>query len=302
MHKYLRAIGFSKTPSQEEMQRMIGKVIEAPTYRSYTSRSSTDDTLIAEFRQDMNRIVTVGRSTIGLAVYGTFDEVDRFSLDHVMPYLHSERTSSEEEITIERRLDNESCAGACDDLKVGVTIIFRLQNLTEFIKHDFGKYGVIKGAKLSLTALSTEGTIVLPIEKSEQEKRAQRKDAARRMDWMTKARDGDETAMRNLALEDMDHYAVLWNRVQEDDVFSLVENYFMPVGMECDLYSVMGEIRRTMMTENRFTGEKVYILTLDVNGLQLEVAINKEDLYGEPKFGRRFKGVIWMQGRILYNE
>ncbi|MBO5564205.1 MAG: DUF3881 family protein [Lachnospiraceae bacterium] len=302
MHKYLRAIGFSKTPTQEEMQRYIGKVIEAPTYRAYTSRSSTDDTLVAEFRQDMNRIVVAGRSTIGLAVYGTFDEVDRFSLDHVMPYLLSQRKSSDEEISVERRLDNESCAGACDDLKVGVTIIFRLLNLTDFIKHDFGKYGVVKGAGLSLTALSTEGTIVLPIEKTETEKRAQRKDAARRMEWMTKARDGDETAMRNLALEDMDHYAVLWNRVQEDDVYSLVENYFMPVGMECDLYSVMGEIRKTMKTENRFTGEKVYILTLDVNGLQIEVAINKDDLYGEPKFGRRFKGIIWMQGRIMYPE
>ena len=122
------------------------------------------------------------------------------------------------------------------------------------------------------------------------------------MEWMKKARDGDENAMRNLALEDMDHYAVLWNRVQQDDVFSLVENYFMPVGMECDLYSVMGEIRRVLLLTNRFSKEKVYVMTLDVNGLVFELAINRDDLYGEPKVGRRFKGVIWMQGRIVYPE
>ena len=30
----------------------------------------------------------------------------------------------------------------------------------------------------------------------------------------------------------------------------------------------------------------------------LRVCINKSDLFGEPKEGRRFKGVTWLQGHV----
>ena len=33
-----------------------------------------------------------------------------------------------------------------------------------------------------------------------------------------------------------------------------------------------------------------------------DVCINSEDLMGEPAVGRRFKGVIWMQGNINYED
>ena len=41
-------------------------------------------------------------------------------------------------------------------------------------------------------------------------------------------------------------------------------------------------------------------MTLECNEMTLEVCINKIDLYGEPMVGRRFKGVVWLQGYINY--
>ena len=51
-------------------------------------------------------------------------------------------------------------------------------------------------------------------------------------------------------------------------------------------------------TINNMTGEKVWLLMLDYNGIILDLAINDEDLVGEPEAGRRFKGSIWLQGRL----
>jgi hypothetical protein len=54
--------------------------------------------------------------------------------------------------------------------------------------------------------------------------------------------DGDEDAMEKLTMEDMDTYAAISRQIQTQDVYSIVDSYFMPYGVECDMYSVMGEI------------------------------------------------------------
>lgn len=52
--------------------------------------------------------------------------------------------------------------------------------------------------------------------------------------------------------------------------------------------------------KNRITDEDIYQLKVDCNGFEFWVQINKKDLYGEPMPGRRFKGVVWMQGTVHY--
>ena len=98
----------------------------------------------------------------------------------------------------------------------------------------------------------------------------------------------------------MDTYTSISKKILTEDVFSIVDTYFMPYGVECDQYSVLGEIINITTTKNRITGEEIYILRLNCNDLEFDICINKLDLYGEPEIGRRFKGVIWMQGYINY--
>ena len=100
----------------------------------------------------------------------------------------------------------------------------------------------------------------------------------------------------------MDLYTTISKKIRKQDVYSLVDTYFMPYGVECDHYSVLGEVVSTRLVENKFTGESVYIMRINCNDLEFDVCINKEDLLGEPAVGRRFKGNIWMQGHINYPE
>ena len=53
MHKYMRAIGFSKVTDRKELQKLITDVIINGNERSYTSNGN--DTLLAEFCKDFTK-------------------------------------------------------------------------------------------------------------------------------------------------------------------------------------------------------------------------------------------------------
>ena len=98
----------------------------------------------------------------------------------------------------------------------------------------------------------------------------------------------------------MDTYTTISRRIQKEDVFSLVDTYFMPFGVECDQYSILGEIAECNLIKNTLTGEDIYLMAISCNDVVFDLCINKEDVYGEPAVGRRFKGSIWMQGYINF--
>lgn len=208
--------------------------------------------------------------------------------------------SSYEDVSVERHAEKESYAGICDDIKVGVSLIFYLQNIVPYVKAQHSDMLPIRGTTLTLSGLSINGSILLPIVKNEREKQKLQKATMNRNQLIAAARKGDEDAIESLTLEDMDTYTSISKKILTEDVFSLVDTYFMPYGVECDQYSVMGEILDISSRVNRITGEEIYVMRLNCNDLQFDICINKQDLYGEPQVGRRFKGIIWMQGYINY--
>ncbi len=76
----------------------------------------------------------------------------------------------------------------------------------------------------------------------------------------------------------------------------------MPYGVECDQYSILGEIMNCNKIQNQYTGEIIHRMTINCNELIFDLCINEADLLGEPAAGRRFKGIIWMQGYINFPE
>lgn len=80
---------------------------------------------------------------------------------------------------------------------------------------------------------------------------------------------GDEDAIESLTLDDMDTYTMISRKIHKTDVFSLVDTYFMPYGVECDQYSILGEITEVRTDRNRVSGEEVIFMTVECNGLCL---------------------------------
>lgn len=296
MNRYFRAIGLSERVTVSGMQTLINQVLSDPVYRAYTTNS--DKTLLAEFRTEYGK-------GFGVSVVGEFDDDDKFRYSYCYPYVTSDIISTEQQVTIEPRLSDDMFAGVCDDLKVGTTIIFRLQNVIDCVKdsESVGRnVADLTGKTCMLAALSTEGTIMLPVAKTPKDIQIGRRKMANRTRLMRKAMNGDDDAMQDLTMQDMDTYAAISHQLQTQDVYTIVDTYFMPFGVECDLYSVMGEIEECEKVVNNVTDETLYRLLVDCNNLRFIVLINSKDLFGVPAVGRRFKGIVWMQGSAVFSD
>lgn len=273
------------------MQKIIDMVIQEPGFKEYVERE--EDTMFVEYGKEF-------AESIGLAVRGEIDENNDFHFEYSFPFFKGFNISTREDVIVERHAEKESYAGVCDDIKVGVSLIFYLQNALDYLKEQ--KKGNIpaKNTSVTLAALSCQGSIMFPIVKNEKQVKKHRQASINRNHLIAAARDGDEEAIESLTLEDIDTYTTISRKILHEDVFSLVDTYFMPYGIECDQYSVLGEIQETKIVRNKVSGEDIYIISIECNDLLFDICINKKDLLGEPEVGRRFKGSIWLQGEINF--
>ena len=286
----MRAVGFSDI-SKKEMKEIINEIV-----RDYDEKIIVDEDnhrLFAEISKSFGY-------DCGITVCGEYDENDEFQEEYYFPYFRGTGITTREDVIVERRSEKECFSGACDDVRIGVTLIFYLANAGKYLSEKYKNSIDDKRTTVTLSGLSTEGKILLPIRKNMEQIERDHQVTRKREQLIHEARNGNEEAMENLTLEDMDTYSMISRRIANEDVFSIVDSYFMPYGMECDRYNVMGEIEELVETKNELTGEKLYQMTINCNELQFDICMNKQDLMGEPQVGRRFKGVIWLQGNLNF--
>lgn len=293
MHKYLRAVGFSGFNSRESLQALIDVTMKNAQSRAYTTYE--DNILLAEYS-------TCYGTGMGITVCGEMGVDDTFVFEYCYPYFHADNITTAERVTVERHAADISFAGVVEDERVGITIIFYLLNRIAYIKRKNDKKLPDSGSNLSLTGLSLEGTIMMPLLKEPGELKKAESSKKKRNSLIEKARQGDETAIESLTLDDMDMYSQISRKIKNNDIYTLVDTYFMPYGIECDQYSILGEILDCRLVKNLATSEEVYQMLLMCNELKISICINKEDVMGEPQVGRRFKGNIWLQGYINYPD
>ncbi len=77
----------------------------------------------------------------GITVCGEYDENNEFQMEYYFPYFRGTGITTQEDVVIEKHAGKESYAGACDDVRIGVTIIFYLQNAGEYLtERSHGNY------------------------------------------------------------------------------------------------------------------------------------------------------------------
>ena len=268
---------------------IIEEVIEHPEVMKVTKDSEGNE--FAELSR------TYGNN-LGFMVRGSYNEDDVFQMDYYYPFVLSDEISTQEQIDIEKHAEKESYAGVCDEMRLGVTLIFYLQNVADFLSEHRTNIYVKNLHGVMLSALSVDGKIILPIQQRVLEKQSANNKRDKRNRLMVEAREGNEEAIESLTLEDMDTYSMISKRITKEDVFSIVNSSFMPYGIESDQYSVLGEIIELEEDINSLTKEKIYSMKVECNDIIFNIAINEKDLLGEPAVGRRFKGSIWMQGTV----
>lgn len=292
MHKYLRAVGFSNIKTNKQLEQLL-EIVE-DSYQTEKTSVGSEQVEIAERTKEF-------APGIGIKMFGTYDEQEQFHREYYVPYCEGDYEKFYENLIIERHAEKESYAGIFDDVNRGVSVIFYLQNVVDFLNAD-RKHRLSAGnAAIKLSGLSVTGKVLLPMKKPA-ESYDSFVDMIQHSKMVRAARDGDQDAIESLTLEEMDTYSMISRRVAREDILSIVSSSFIPYGVECDQYTLIGEILESRCVKNTMTQEEIYKLRVECNDFLVDICIHKEDLLGEPEAGRRFRGIVWLQGNIVYQS
>lgn len=293
MHSYMRAIGFSNINNRMELNELLDNVMENATKIRTVDLSS---------RGNLTEITLEFGDGMGITLRGELDEAGKFHMEHYFPCIYGQNISTREEVGINKRVDSEAYTGMCDDFRLGVSLIFFLQNVIDYLEKKNQNMPMGTPFPITLAALSLEGRILLPIEMDEVQVRNITAETKHRNNLIAEAKKGNQDAIDSLTIDDIDTYAMISRRAKKEDIYSIVDTSFIPFGSESDNYSIIATILESNHIVNTMTKEEVYDLQLVCNDIAFRMCINKQDLLGEPLVGRRFKGNIWMQGNIAFSE
>ena len=291
MHQYLKAIGFDNINTRYDLKDLMREIEEGFTHQTVVSYRPGDD--FCELRREYGQCV-------GVSLCGELDDDNNFYPDYYFPYFEGSGISTYADISIERKIEKEQYVGMCEDSKIGISLIFTLQNGIEYMRERQAGFAAGVTTSVTLSGLALSGMILLPVVKDERQLKSEKEASDNRKMLLNAARNGDQSAIETLTLDDIDIYSQVSRRLENEDVFSIVDTYFMPYGVECDLYSIMGEILAVRKRANSATGVELYQMKLNVNEMQFDVCVPAEEVMGEPGIGRRFKGTIWLQGYINF--
>lgn len=291
MHSYLRAIGFSNIKNRIELNKLINLVKE---------KASNIKTVQINHQSSLTEMSLELGHNFGITIRGEYDHNDVFHLDNYFPYLIGSGISTKEEVAVNKRVDTEAYTGMCDDYRLGVSLIFYIQNVADYLEKKNQDKKMDLNIPVTLSALSLEGRVLLPIEKDEIQVKNLSVEKANRNNLIAEAKKGNQDAIDSLTIEDIDTYAMVSKRAKKEDIYSIVDTSFIPYGSESDNYSILATILDSKTITNTLTNEEIYDLFVICNDITFRICINKEDFLGEPLPGRRFKGNIWMQGKLIF--
>lgn len=288
MHNYYRAIGFSKGNTKAILREISKKAIDEYKLKGIENSIGKLMGIYIQFGKD-----------IGMVIHGEFLENGEFEIEYSFPAVNALRPQYYEQITIEKNAGSYSFSAVCEGSPSAISIIFYLKNTIDYVN---AKLPQKISAEVGFSGLSLEGKIILPIKKSISENKKYELIRDEKNKLISEAKKGNEEAIETLTFDEMDVYSKISKRVQKEDILSIIDTSFMPFGIECDRYAVVGEILAVNESVNCVTGEKLYNLLMECNDVIMNVMINKMDLEGVPEVGRRFKGNIWLQGNINFQD
>lgn len=293
MHTYLRAIGFSEINTKGKEAHLLESMELSPSLGG--PNREKHETEYAELRCEVG-------DGMGVILHGYRSPEDgRFVREFYYPYMEGLIPVGMEDIYIRRLNDKEAFSVLSEEYCMGSALIFFLTNGMEFRERAEAMQRT-NAHTFMLTGMSVCGKILFPIQKTERQIARLQENTQNRNRMLEAAKSGDEEAMESLTLDDINIYGQISRRMMKEDIYSIVDTCFMPTGVECENYSVVGEILQTEQIKNKWTGEMVYRMIVCCNGIHLTICINEKDLLGEPKEGRRFKGDIWLQGIADFTE
>ena len=130
MHSFLRSVGFGSIKSRSDEEKLINLVIENATEKQVFRMS--------EERSVVELFMEVAEDT-GIVVRGETDASGAFRVSHYFPIHRGTAITTEEPLFVNKRVDTDAYTGMCDDYRIGVSLIFYIQNVVDYLKNPIHK-------------------------------------------------------------------------------------------------------------------------------------------------------------------
>ncbi|MCL2415475.1 MAG: DUF3881 family protein [Defluviitaleaceae bacterium] len=152
-------------------------------------------------------------------------------------------------------------------------------------------------SKANFAMLMAFATILLPIKK---ELRASREtgDKQRETDLRLRAISGDLEAELELCSIYDEQQADLRERLLKEDMFSVLESFFLNLDEQTGIFSVLAEILDFKEIINEVSKEKIIRLDTNITGINISMYVNEKEINGIPSVGMRIMGIGILQGFI----
>ena len=285
MHELLRAIGFSSVRTKKQLKALTDWVLENPDHVDISLMTEEDALAVAS--REVN-------GHAGITVVGTVDESGAIVPEYYFPYAASSQASSDAPISFERETEHTGFIGMCEDPRVGMSLIFHVSNVGHIWKANLATPFDLEFSHVALTALCLDGTVLLPAS-SKVLVPTEKAPTAMNMFQPEEAEPSDIAAE---AFRELKHIHDVTDRLRKTDVFTVVDNFFMPYGMATYHYYFLGRILASQRLENRLTKEHFYRISMETNGMPFLAVIHEDDLQGVPEPGYRLKCHGWLSGEL----
>ena len=188
MHKYMRTIGFSQYTSRQDLDKLLKKLVKDASKSDILKES--DGEMFCELRAQT-------APGMGVAIAGRLSQRGIFKQEYYFPYVESSQVTSTADCSIQRHTERETFAGLLDEYRVGISLIFYMENSMEYRLRLKNSQPVLPKSA-SLSALSIHGKILLPVQKTPQQTEDRKKAASKRSRLIEAAKRGDEEAIETL--------------------------------------------------------------------------------------------------------
>ncbi|WP_058486972.1 DUF3881 family protein [Defluviitalea phaphyphila] len=289
METYISAVGFKNIKKKIQWDKLIDDIFENPT-NQFVKFHDQEHVFIEYYKEYGKRM--------GIILRGFLDNDGDIEVESCDPYMEAKYIIDVSQVEVEEE-DDYFCFAICEEEKTGIEIVFQVQNVVEYLEVENDKNTFVEGIKI--VGLSSKGTIILPIEKTESDIEYEKEQKKWREYLLKRIQQGDKEAEEILNIEEEELSKIIEERLKYEDFLSVVESYFIPVEYLDATYSVLGVIKEIEEIENKRTKEKVYWMLVETMGMTIEIVINKKELVGTPLVGMRFMGICFMQGKVLFN-
>lgn len=287
MKEYFNSVGFKNIITKNQLKSLKDSILDFPTERYFSSTAEGNNYF--EYYKKYG-------SNIGLSIKGIIDELDKITISSFIPYAKSKSYINVDFINIEKNESENEYYIICEDIETNNEIIFYLQNVYEYLKFENKKIEAFK--KASISGLSSNGKIILPVKKDDDIIKYDYRELQQRKEMIKKAKLGDDDAAQQLEMEEEENAEIIQNRLKNEDFLSVIESYIIPSKSSDIIYSVLGDIIEIEKLNNENTEQTIYRMFVDITGTKLDIFINSDDLIGHPTIGMRLMCECCFQGFI----